>query len=110
MKLIDRFAHLAQRLTELLLFLPLHRDLDQRNDSERENRHHADRDYQFHQRETSSSLVRRGDRKTGRCGEKSWAGERLLITPSPDPRVSLSILHGHYCFTVNLIGSIWSVT
>lgn len=47
MKLIDRFAHLAQGLTQLLLFLSLDRDLNQRNNSERQNRQHGDRDYQF---------------------------------------------------------------
>ena len=98
-----------QRLAELLLFLPLHRNLDQRNDSESQNRHHGNRDHQFDERETGRK-ARRGDREMGRRGEKSRASERLLITPSPRPRVPVSLLDCHYCFTVNLIGSIWRVT
>src|SRR5712692_4451918 len=97
MKLIDRFAHLAQGVMELLLFLSLDRDLDQWDNAERQNRQHADRDHQLDERETGRG---RGDTETRGHGE-------ITFSVSPYQRVTGSVLH---CFTINLIGSIWSTT
>ena len=47
MKLIDRFAHFAQLLAQLLFLLSLYGNLNQRDDAEGENRQHGDRDDQF---------------------------------------------------------------
>ena len=52
MKLVNRRAHRAQRLAQLLFLLPLYRNLDQRDDAERQNRHHRYRDHQLDERES----------------------------------------------------------
>ncbi len=49
MKLVDGHPHLPQRLAELLLLLPLHRNFHERQYTERHNRKHGERDHQLDQ-------------------------------------------------------------
>ena len=57
MKLIDGFAHFAQGRAQLFLFLSLDGNLDERDDAQRENGEHGDRNHQFDQCESGLPLT-----------------------------------------------------
>src|SRR3989442_11332183 len=57
MKLIDRFAHLTQSVAKLLLLLPLHGDLDQRNHAHSQDGEHGNCDHQLNQRESGELRI-----------------------------------------------------
>src|SRR5262245_6935492 len=51
MKFIDRGPELSEGFPQPLFFLPLHSDLYERHRTERQDRHHGDRNNQLDQRE-----------------------------------------------------------
>src|SRR2546429_3312819 len=100
MKLIDRFAHFAQLLAQLLFLLSLRGDLNQWNHAERENRQHGDRDDQLDQSEPT-----RGRRQKA-VGSRQ---KNTLVTsgaPCRLPSAFCLLPSSVHRFTVNLTGSI----